>query len=90
MSIQKLEFINLILFVFLFILSFFQDEYFVITVALCSVGIAFNVYLNFFKEMDPSPFDSDKDSSMNEKNAILNDLDDELKRRKKEDDFLRN
>ncbi len=87
---QKFELINLILFIFLFILSFFQDRYFILSLVFCSVGMMLNVYLNYINKSNSLSDGKTQNSSMNEKNAILKDLDKELKRRKKEDDFLRN
>ena len=87
---KKIEIINLTLFVFLFVICLFVNEYFFISAFLSSAGIAYNIYLYFFNRENLPGGCEKEDTGINEKNAILKDLDKELKRRKKEDNFLRN
>jgi len=90
MLYQKIEFINLSLFISLFLTCLFLDRYFIFALALCFLGIACNFYLIFLKRKNSPAVYEKEVTAMNEKDAILKDLDEELSRRKKEDNFLRN
>ena len=90
MLYKKIEFINLTLFISLLITCLSINGSLIIATALSSLGITFNIYLFFLKRKNLSAVIEKEETAMNEKNAILKDLDEELSRRKKEDNFLRN
>ena len=90
MLYKKIEFINLTLFISLLITCLSINRSLIIAAALSSLGITFNIYVFLLKRKNLSAIIEKEDTAMNEKNAILKDLDEELSRRKKEDNFLRN
>jgi hypothetical protein len=90
MLYKKIEFINLTLFISLLITCLSINGSLIIAAALSSLGITFNIYVFLLKRKNLSAIIEKEDTAMNEKNAILKDLDEELSRRKKEDNFLRN
>jgi hypothetical protein len=90
MLYKKIEFTNLTLFISLLITCLFLNGSLIIAVSLCSLGITFNIYLYSLKRKNLSAVIEKEDIAINEKKAILKDLDEELSRRKKEDNFLRN
>jgi dipeptide/tripeptide permease len=90
MLYKKIEFINLTLFISLLITCLSINGSLIIATALSSLGITFNIYVFLLKRKNLSAIIEKEDTAMNEKNAILKDLDEELSRRKKEDNFLRN
>lgn len=90
MLYKKIEFINLTLFISLLITCLSINGSLIIAAALSSLGITFNIYVFLLKRKNLSAIIEKEDTAMNEKKAILKDLDEELSRRKKEDNFLRN
>jgi hypothetical protein len=90
MLYKKIEFINLTLFISLLITCLSINGSLIIAAALSSLGITFNIYVFLLRRKNLSAIIEKEDTAMNEKNAILKDLDEELSRRKKEDNFLRN